>query len=547
MAYYPPQVEVTQVQKTVSPTLIQPDLVPAVIGPAYHVEVLDSTKASPYSTFNGSQTTLTLDGIETGMTLDTTSVYVDLVMDKTGTQTHPVGSRLIISSGLTFNGNQVILPANADWTGASVYVGYRALRSDLGTPMLFESLQDVVAELGDVSSLNPLGFAIAASLSNGNAATYAYGTGADDFAGVTNSGLASDWHTLARADFESKEVYALAPVTYDESILSSYKTHVNSMSAPTEKRERIVIGGPKIAWADSLNPSLNKATTALTMSTKAAAVSEKRVIYVFPDVAFVRERRHISTLKGSYINSLYENGYSTTVRAYLDQRVTFSATNTQTAYQGYSVRPAAGVGEEITDALWLALKAHADETGDPYFYAYVPVPSSVALTPAVAGQIAGLAPQQPLTNLSVAGLSSVKFSSDWFTESQLNTIAQGGMYILKQSKPSSAIVCRHQLSTDMSSVEKREVSITKTVDYAAKFIRNTVSPFIGRYVINNSTLEMIGIAIKGAGEILVRDGILNGFELASIAQDTVSKDTVLVSISILPPYPVNYIKIDLIF
>jgi hypothetical protein len=547
MAYNPPQVEVNQIQKTVSPTLIQPDLVPAVIGPAYHVEALDSTKDSDYAVFDGSQTTYTLHGFEAGMALDSTSVYVDLVMKATGTVTNPVGSRLIIASGLTIDANAgtVTVPANADWNGASVFIGYRALRSDLMSVELYESLQAVVDEMTDVSALNPLGFALVETLNNGNAATYAYGTVVDDFASITCnvSGIAtaSASHTLAMTDLEAKEVYALAPLTYDTAIIANYKTHVNAMSLSTAKKERIVFGGPKIPWGAS------KAATATAYSAMSAGVGAKRVIYVFPDVAFIRELRHISTLRPQYISDLYTSGYSVTVNAYIDQLVTFSATNSQTAYRNYTVRPVAGLGVEITEALWLALRAHAMETGDVFFYAYVPVPISVIGVPAVAGMIAGNTPQQPMTNLSLANINSLKYSSDYFTEAQLNTIAQGGTYILKQSKLTSPIVCRHQLSTDMSSIEKREVSITKTVDYTAKFVRSAVEPFIGRYVINRATLDMITIAIKGAGSLLIRDGILNDFVVASVAQDTVSRDTVLVSITILPPYPVNYIKIDLIF
>jgi hypothetical protein len=545
MSYNPPQVEVKQIQKTVSPTLIAPDLVPAVIGPAYYVVDVDSSLASPYAQFNGSQTTLTLSGLETGMALDTTSVYVDFVMLKTGTETHPVGSRLIISSGLTFGTGTVVIPANAGWTGASIFVGYRALRSDYATPKVYDSVETIIDELGSVSSMNPLGFALSQALSNGNASTYGYGTVVDDYASLSCSvsGVASaaTSHSLALSDFETVEIYALAAITYDSAIIANYKTHANAMSLSTAKRERVVISCPKIPWG------VDKSSTALAVSTAAAGLSEKRVVYAFPDLAFVRELRHISTLRPSYISDLYNNGFSQTAYAYLDQRTSFSATNEVVTYRNYTVRPATGVGEQITETLWTALKSHAEETGDPYFYAYVPLPGSVALAPSIAGQIAGNTPQQPLTNLAVAGINSVKYSTDYFTETHLNTMAQGGNYILKQSKASSPIVCRHQLSTDMSSIEKREVSITKTVDYTAKFIRNTVEPYIGKYVINKSTLDAISFAIKGAGEILVRDGILNGFTVVSVAQDTVSKDTVLVSITILPPYPVNYIKIDLIF
>ena len=109
------------------------------------------------------------------------------------------------------------------------------------------------------------------------------------------------------------------------------------------------------------------------------------------------------------------------------------------------------------------------------------------------------------------------------------------------------VSCRHQLSTDMSSVETRELNITKSVDYTAKFIRNSVSGFIGRSLITPAFLQVLGNIIAGLGSTLVKEGRLNGFKVTSVTQDVVSKDTVLVTIEIQPKYPVNYIKIQLIF
>jgi hypothetical protein len=109
------------------------------------------------------------------------------------------------------------------------------------------------------------------------------------------------------------------------------------------------------------------------------------------------------------------------------------------------------------------------------------------------------------------------------------------------------VSCRHQLSTDMTSVERREMNITKSVDFTAKYIRNTVAGYIGRSLITPSFLTILGNIIAGLGLTLVKEGRLNGFKVTSVTQDTVSKDTVLVSIEIQPKYPVNYIKIDLIF
>jgi hypothetical protein len=549
MAYVPPGVEIRQIQKTVSPTLITPDLVPAVVGPGFEVVNILEGFDSPYAAFNGSETVLTISGLDTSyMKLDQGSVYVDLVMPPSAaTSAISAGARKIFTTALTTSTTTVTVPAAAGWSGAKVMVGFRALRSDLSALTLYSSKQEAVESFTDVSTLNPLGFSVMQALTNGNRATYGFGLRNDEYTNLVASGSNSINHALAQDELTMKEVYALAPLTVSSSIITSYKAHVDTYSTPVEKKERVVFVSPLIPWSAPGDPASNKAITALSTSTAAGSVSDKRVFYVFPDTAYAQEVRHISTLSSTYVNARYTTGFSTTVRAYLAQKVTFSATNSEVAYRETTVYPIPGIGVEITASLWNALVSHAQETTNPFFSAYVPVPGSVALTSAIAGQVAGNTPEQGLTNAVVAGVNLVKFSSDWFSESHLNTIAQGGNYILKQAKPTSTIVCRHQLSTDMSSVEKRELSITKTVDYTAKFVRNGVSPFIGKYVINSLTLSLLRATIAGAGELLKREFILNDFKILSLEQDSVNKDTVLVSLQILPPYPVNYIKIDLIF
>jgi hypothetical protein len=99
----------------------------------------------------------------------------------------------------------------------------------------------------------------------------------------------------------------------------------------------------------------------------------------------------------------------------------------------------------------------------------------------------------------------------------------------------------------MNSVEQRELSITKTVDYVAKFIRGSLVGFIGRSLITPGFLSLVGAIVNGLGLTLMKEGHLNGFKLGGVKQDEVQKDVVRVSIEIQPKYPVNYIKIDLIF
>lgn len=178
--------------------------------------------------------------------------------------------------------------------------------------------------------------------------------------------------------------------------------------------------------------------------------------------------------------------------------------------------------------------------------AFVPVPGW-AYSAAIAGQSAGQAPEQPFTNMAVTGFNRTYGSQDYFSEEHLNTMASGGTYIMTQAGPGAPIVSRHQMTTDITSVAKRELSITRAIDASAKFVRNGVSPYIGRYNITPAFLKMLNSVIVGQGLYLVREGVLNDFKLSSLKVDELSPDTILVDIDILPKYPVNYIKIQLIF
>ena len=92
---------------------------------------------------------------------------------------------------------------------------------------------------------------------------------------------------------------------------------------------------------------------------------------------------------------------------------------------------------------------------------------------AIVGQVGALPPQQGHTNYPIPGLTGV-VGSEKFTKAQLNRMAGGGTFILAQDVQGGAVYCRHQLSTDMTSIETRELSITKIVDFVAKFLRTGV-------------------------------------------------------------------------
>lgn len=538
MAYEKPGIVITQIQKTVGPNLITPDLLAAVVGPAYKVVgFTDYTYGTAYNSTTG--TVVNLSGLDSNLYLDADSVYVDLFF----TSGSNYGTRYHVAtlSGVTDGGTSVgIAAGTTSMNGAAIYVGYRALRKNANQVYAFEGPTDLdnVFGYGSVNTFNPLGLAVQLALANsGNKSVFGYGVRTDEFAGVTGSGTTSSEHTLALDALSTKDVYVYAPVSQDSSVLSAYRTEVTALSVPEEKKERITVQNPEIPWSGTPTTA-QRATVAGTIRDNALAIQNKRAFLTFPDVVYIRESgRHISTLGATYLNNQY--GLGTHILAKLAKDVTFDSNHPNVAYRGKTIY----AGGEIDSTLYTLL---SDNPKDYKYDVLVPVPGAM-LPAAIAGQISNAPPSQGLTNLPITGFQEVKYSSDYFSESQLNTIATGGNYIMWQGNLTSAISCRHQLSTDMSSVEKRELSITKTVDFVAKFIRKSISPYIGRYTIDAGFLTILTSSINSLGASLVRDGHLNSFKLSGLVQDDVNKDTIRATIEIQPKYPVNYIKIDLIF
>ena len=163
---------------------------------------------------------------------------------------------------------------------------------------------------------------------------------------------------------------------------------------------------------------------------------------------------------------------------------------------------------------------------------------------AVAGATQAYPPQRGFTNMSFAGFVKVSGTNDTFSESQMDIIASGGTMIVIQPNVTSALTVRHQLTTDMTSVETREYSVTKDVDYMAKMARNTFRPYIGKYVINDATLEML---YKLGGSLISKwltDGTaLTGTVVDKFAVDPDQNDRVYACFNIKVPLPLNYIRL----
>ena len=155
-------------------------------------------------------------------------------------------------------------------------------------------------------------------------------------------------------------------------------------------------------------------------------------------------------------------------------------------------------------------------------------------------------PQQPFTNVPINGIAQLYHSNKYFRPSMLDVMAEGGVYIIIQEIPESIPYTRHQLSTDMTTIEFRELSICKDVDYIAKYFRNNLRPYIGRFNITPEYLNQVRTVAQAILRDLSRNGqTMPGTVIKQLIQDPDRPDSVILDLTIKVPYPANYIRVTL--
>ena len=538
MAYVKPGIEVTQVQGTSTPILTAPTLTATVVGEGFYWQDPYKDSSVWNTVYSGvAGTTINLSDFGNGYDNVETGDGAMVIVDIQSTAGANVGQTLHLRNGLDFSvssgssASVVISGAlsvgGTTITKGTVRVGYRAQKTDSAGFKTLNSLETIKSELGDTVSWNPLAFG--ASICQANSASVVTSFGVND-------GDLDDTDVLANLGLE--DTYALAFLDDDVNV-TTIKRHVETYSNAVNKKERIAFINPQITWESSTEwpaGASAKANTAGLVRDANSAVASKRVFSVHPDLAYVRETRHVSTLSPDFLKASFDHMFSGTLATY---EANCELVSTITLANGTKYL----AGTKVDATVFEALRA---DGGFNHLDVYAPVPGSMYCA-ANAGLLISQRPEQPLTNMSIGGLAKTHGSQDYFSEVDLNSMAEGGTYIMTQDTPSAPIYSRHQMSTDVSSVAYRELSITKALDYTAKFIRDGIKPYIGVNVISPAFIKLLNSVLVSQGLFLVRDGVLNDFKVSSVLQDDTSKDTINVEVNVLVKYPVNYIKIKLVF
>lgn len=470
---------------------------------------------------------------------------------------------------------------NGDITTAgplSTFLGYRALRLDISPAgegfnlLRYGSTTELNEAVGPLTPDNPLGLGMYFAMLNAPGLEVT-GLGVDE---VTDSAPEGTVEGYARSyEFlESKDVYAIAHMTTDPTVGQIAAAHVTAMSAPDIGFERIVLHTPRrpthrsdilVASGTQANvagvPTSDVSTGVAQLQSLLAALGIPGPTYTEADNVYLEFEGDankylvadissgIVTLNDGPLASNEDGFYADNggapffATAIVDRPFTVkirgqavsNRTEEAMAYgelaQGFANRRVFAVAPDQARASLGGL-----EQIIPGYY----------LAAALAGRVSSKAPQQPLTETSLTGFTGVIGSQDRYSEAQLRIMSGGGLFIFYQKADGRPVQIRQQLSTDMSTVERREMSITTALDFGAKFIRGGVRNFIGRFNIDTTLRDALTTALEGLGKYLVRNGVWAGVNWGQIRQPSEEPDSLEIDAEVAIYYPHNKLRITLV-
>jgi hypothetical protein len=426
-------------------------------------------------------------------------------------------------------------------SSGDVKITYRALRVDLGGQLTeVQDNNDREAQLGPADPLlNPLSYGVFIALLHTDAVVSATAISSDTL---------SDWTTAAEF-LESKEIYAIVPLTHRADVHQMFQQHVNQMSEPENKKERIVIVNPEILDKIVYQPlsAAGSVTISSDVFTDLTAQFQQNGVPVGARLKFptpvsigggpVSEVAIAAVLSETTVRMIAAADATVGSISYTVESPDFTllqkALNIQGIGKAFQDRRVVMVVPDIA-----VVSSNGGEVDAPGYF----------LGAAEAGLISGTSPSQGFTNFPFAGILALKNSNFTFNETQLGVMAAGGGHIFIQETLGGAVTVRHQLTTDVTSVQRRELSIVKTIDFMAKFLRNRIRRLIG---INNITDTFLNNILRpqtnGIIEDLVEDRIIGRqTKITRLIQDPVQKDTVLIDITVEVLFPANFINYTLI-
>jgi hypothetical protein len=491
---------------------------------------------------NTLQTNETFPGADTPITYSIRRNIGEISID-TSTLTLDADLGVDFPAGMQSGGKDIV--------DATVLLTYRALRLENSSNVKeYAKVSELMADFGldQIVPENPAVFGAYVALSNAVTKTNLLGLKATY---LTDESMA---YSIAFDILKLEDLYAISVMTQATSVHTALKAHVEGMSEPSKKLERVglvnrllvttsaVTSALTTGGAEGLNATGLILTSAASQFITDGVVPGHFVVITAPganagryQIASVDSQTQLTLVSAASV------GVVNAISFYVNRDL--SKSEQATVLAAY----ASSLGSRRMVLTW------PDVIKMPVGNAIRELPGYF-LNCAIGALTTGLPTQQGLTNLSLALFVGVVHSTRYFDMDQLNTIADGGVMIIVQDVlDQTPCFVRHQLTTDRSAVKFQEYSVTKNVDFIAKFIRTNHQKFIGQYNIVEGTFDDLRTSAKGIITFLSEStkrpkigGVIKGGKLTRAIQDPVNLDAILETYSLDIPIPLNNLDITIV-
>lgn len=462
-----------------------------------------------------------------------------------------------------------------------VYLGYTALRRDVSAAgsnanlLRISDLTTLDDQLSPITPENPLGLGMYFALLNApGLETFGLGVSADSVS--EPFGTLGAW-AEAFEFIESKDVYAISPLTHAIEVAELADAHVDAMSDPEVGLERCVFFNPSrpTRSANELvgSGSLGNSTGGVsTFDTGLANLPALLAAQGFAAPPYDIDDRIFLRMEDDTNNYLITGVAGSVVTVSTGALASGTSENNDDGFYFAGSSPA--FPDPIVDrpfSVFVRGAPLANRTEEAIAYAAIPggfknrrmifvTPDQAKATidgleqeidgfymcSALAGKTASKLPSAPLTEVGVQGFTGVIGATDRYGEIQYRIMDGGGLWNMYQESAGQAIKTRHQLTSDVSTIEKREFSILTALDFVAKFLRGALRNFIGSVNITANLLSSISTTLQGLGSFLTSQGVLGSFKVERLVQDPTQPDVLLLDLALGVLYPCNEIKVTLI-
>lgn len=469
------------------------------------------------------------------------------------------------TAGVVVAADKVTLPAGLTQTvapfgavalkSATVLLSYRAMRFEKAADVAeYKRVSELQADFGldQIVPENQAVFGAFLALNNGTDATNILALNRELLdPGDELLAYSKAFDVLALTD-----MYAISVMTQNTAVHTALKSHVELFSEPEKKLERVGIINRKIV--------LTSVVVAETTTSGSEGVDAGGTVFTDSSASFITDgvvpghfvkisdpTGAVGRFKIASVDSQIKLTLSDTVSGGPHVSVTYEIDKDLTKKEQAETIGAfaASVGSRRVVLTW------PDEVKIPVGNAIRTLPGFF-LNVSVGALTTGLPTQQGLTNFTVAVYSEVIHSTKYFDRDQLNILGDNGVMVFVQDILGvSALKIRHQLTTDRSAVKFQEYSVTKNVDFIAKFLRKNHerANFVGQYNITDNTLDDLKTFaqrnidfLKDATRRPKIGGVIEGGILTEIAPDEVNIDSVKERYKFDIPIPLNNLDITIV-